>query len=281
MKRSLLALGAALSVCFAASAQQPPVPGWQQGRPESQAASPLAPNAPRLTVTPLAQVPVGRLTLPAGFKAEVYAHGMPGARMMAVGANGTLFIGTRTIGRVYAVSMENGQQKVRTIASGLNQPNGIAFRDGALYVVAINKVLRFDGIEGKLDAPGTPVDLTAAFALPTEEHHGWKFMTFGPDGKLYMQVGAPCNICSVDENRHAVLVRYNPDGTGPGSGGARGAEQRRHGASPGDGPALVQQQRPRLGRRGRAGGYARRGAEGRASISASPTATWARCRTRR
>lgn len=216
MQRSFLALalGAAITLPLAASAQQAPVPGWQQGRPDSLAASPLAPNAPKLTVTPPAQVPVGRLTLPPGFKAEVYAHGMPGARMMAVGANGTLFIGTRTIGRVYAVSMEGGQAKVRTIASGLNNPNGIAFRDGALYVVAINRVLRFDGIEGKLDAPGTPVDLTAAFDLPTEEHHGWKFTTFGPDGKLYMQVGAPCNICSVDESRHAVLLRFNPDGTG-------------------------------------------------------------------
>src|SRR4051794_6885822 len=214
MKNRLIALGlgAALALPALALAQQAPAPApaWAQGRPGSLASSPLAPNAPKLTVTPLEQVPVGKLTLPAGFKAEVYAHGMPGARMMALGSNGTLFIGTRTIGRVYAVK----DGKTHTIASGLNQPNGVAFKDGALYVIAINKMLRFDGIEGKLDAPGTPVDLTAAFALPTEEHHGWKFASFGPDGKLYMQVGAPCNICQIDENRHAILVRYNPDGSG-------------------------------------------------------------------
>ena len=215
MTTRLMALGlaAALALPVMGLAQPAPAPvsGWQQGRPESLASSPLAPNAPKLTVTPADQVPVGKLTLPAGFKAELYASGMPGARMMAVGANGTLFIGTRTIGRVYAVAKDG---KTHTIASGLAQPNGVAFKDGALYVVAIDKVFRYDGIEGKLDAPGAPVDLTAAFALPTEDRHGWKFTTFGPDGKLYMQVGAPCNICSVDENRHAVLLRYNPDGSG-------------------------------------------------------------------
>ncbi|RAI59480.1 sorbosone dehydrogenase family protein [Roseicella frigidaeris] len=205
-----LGLGAALLLPALAGAQQPPVPGWQQGRPGSMAGSSLAPNAPKLTATPLDQVPVGKLTLPAGFKAEVYAHGMTGARMMALGSGGTLFIGTRTIGRVYAVK----DGKVHTIASGLPQPNGVAFKDGALYVIAINRVLRFDGIEGKLDNPGTPTDLTAAFDLPKDEHHGWKFASFGPDGKLYLQVGAPCNICKVDEDTHAVLLRFNPDGSG-------------------------------------------------------------------
>ena len=163
-------LAAALALPAVALAQPAPapVPGWQQGRPESLASSPLAPNAPKLTVTPADQVPVGKLTLPAGFKAELYASGMPGARMMALGSNGTLFIGSRTIGRVYAVK----DGKTHTIASGLAQPNGIAFKDGALYVIAINKVVRYDGIESKLDAPGTPTDLTAAFGLPTEDHHG-------------------------------------------------------------------------------------------------------------
>ena len=215
MTTRLMALGLAAAlalpaVALAQPAPAPAPPGWQQGRPDSLAASPLAPNAPKLTVTPADQVPVGKLTLPAGFKAALFASGMPGARMMALGSNGTLFVGTRTIGRVYAVK----DGKTHTIASGLAQPNGVAFRDGALYVLAINKVLRYDGIEEKLDAPGTPTDLTAAFALPTEDHHGWKFASFGPDGKLYMQVGAPCNICTVDENRHAVLLRFNPDGSG-------------------------------------------------------------------
>ncbi|MBX6747819.1 MAG: sorbosone dehydrogenase family protein, partial [Acetobacteraceae bacterium] len=209
-----LGLAAALALPSLAMAQQAPAPAWAQGRPDSMANSTLAPVPPKLTVTPPDQVPVNRLRLPEGFKAELWAHGMPGARMMALGSNGTVFVGTRTIGRVYAVMDQGGQRQVRIIAQGLKQPNGVAFRDGALYVVAINRVLRYDNIESKLDNPGTPVDLTSAFALPTEEHHGWKFTTFGPDGKLYMQVGAPCNICQIDENRHALLVRFNPDGSG-------------------------------------------------------------------
>src|SRR4051794_15872474 len=154
MTTRLMALGLAAALALPAMGLAQPAPaaapGWQQGRPDSLAASPLAPNAPKLTVTPADQVPVGKLTLPAGFKAELFASGMPGARMMALGSNGTLFIGTRTIGRVYAVK----DGKTYTIASGLTQPNGVAFKDGALYVVAINKVFRYDGIEGKLDAPG-------------------------------------------------------------------------------------------------------------------------------
>ena len=156
MTPRLMALGLAAALALPtigfAQPAPAPVPGWQQGRPDNLAASPLAPNAPKLTVTPADQVPVGKLTLPAGFKAELFASGMPGARMMALGANGTLFIGTRTIGRVYAVK----DGKTYTIASGLTQPNGVAFKDGALYVLAINKVLRFDGIEAKLDAPAPP-----------------------------------------------------------------------------------------------------------------------------
>ena len=139
-------------------------------------------------------------------------------------------------------------------------------------------MFRYDGIEGKLDAPGTPTDLTAAFGLPTEDHHGWKFMTFGPDGKLYMQVGAPCNICSVDENKHAVLLRFNPDGSGREvvARGVRNSVGMAH--PPRHRAALVHQQRPR-----RAGEDEPQDSlawcRAWASISASPTATWAPCRT--
>ena len=212
MLRRLLGFGLATLVAAPALAQAPaaPPPAWAQGRPVALNASPLAPNAPKLTVTPADQVPVGKLTLPQGFKAEIYAAGMPGARMMALAPDGTLFIGTRTIGRVYAVK----DGKTYTLASGLKQPNGIAFVNGSLYVIAINQVLRFDGIQGKLDAPPAPVGMTNTFNLPPEEHHGWKFATIGPDAKLYMQVGAPCNICELDENRHALLLRYNLDGSG-------------------------------------------------------------------
>ncbi|MBK1658853.1 sorbosone dehydrogenase family protein [Paracraurococcus ruber] len=197
-----------------AQAQQAPAPAWAQGRPDSMATSSLAPHAPRLTVTPPDQLPLPALKVPAGFKVELWAHGAPGARMMAEGPNGTVFVGTRAIGRVYAISDQGGQRQVRTVAGQLNNPNGIAVRDGALYVVAINRVLRWDGIEGKLDNPGAPTDLTAAFGLPTEEHHGWKFAAFGPDGRLYLNIGVPCNICEYNRDTHALIVSFNPDGSG-------------------------------------------------------------------
>jgi len=204
----------ALPASFALAQQQPAPPSWQQGRPDSMASSPLSPHAPRLTVTPPDRLPIAALRVPEGFKVEVWAHGAPGARTMAEGPNGTVFVGTRTIGRVYAISEEGGQRKVRTLLQQLNQPNGVAVRDGNLYVAAINKVLRYDGIEAKLDNPGEPTaDLTAAFNLPTEEHHGWKFLAFSPDGRLTMNTGVPCNVCEFDRDRFANIISFRPDGS--------------------------------------------------------------------
>lgn len=208
-------LCAALLVAAAspALAQQAPPPAWAQGREGSGMSQTLAPHAPRLTVTPPDQVPVGRLRVPDGFRIELWAHGAPGARMMAVGDRGTVFVGSRVIGRVYAITDEGGQRRVRVLAQGLRQPNGIAFKDGALTVIAINQVLRWEGIEDRLDNPGQPTDLTAAFNLPTEEHHGWKFAAFGPDQRLYMNIGVPCNVCEFDRDRFALLVSFRPDGS--------------------------------------------------------------------
>lgn len=234
MVRNFLGAGAlAALVALPALAQQPPAPpaasgspappaasglpappAWAQGRPESMATSTLAPHAPRLTVTPPDQVPVAALRLPPGFQAELFAHGIPGARMMAEGPNGTIFAGTRTIGRVYAITRNpDGTTRTRVVAQGLRQPNGVAMVGNSLYVMAINQVLRYDDIESRLDNPPQPVDLTAAFNLPTEEHHGWKFLTLGPDGRLYTNVGVPCNICEFDRDRFALLVSFNPDGS--------------------------------------------------------------------
>ena len=98
------------------------------------------------------------------------------------------------------------------IASGLNVPNGVAFRDGALYVGEISRILRYDGITARLRNPPEPVVVTDRF--PSESHHGWKFIAFGPDGKLYVPVGAPCNVCEPDPDRYALISRINPDGTG-------------------------------------------------------------------
>lgn len=91
-------------------------------------------------------------------------------------------------------------------------PNGVAFRDGALYVAEVNRVIRFDGIESRLADPGTPVVVNDGF--PRDTHHGWKFIAFGPDGMLYIPVGAPCNVCERDDPRYASILRMRPDGTG-------------------------------------------------------------------
>jgi glucose/arabinose dehydrogenase len=160
------------------------------------------------------KLPVDKLKLPAGFKAEVWSHGHPGARTMVMGDKGTMFMGTRLIGRVYAITNKDGKREAKPLLSGLTQPNGLAFKDGSLYVFAINKVLRYDNIEDKLDNPGEPVDLTAAYNLPDTIHHNWKYVAIGPDGKMYVQVGANCNICEINPGIHGQIRRYNLDGTG-------------------------------------------------------------------
>jgi glucose/arabinose dehydrogenase len=212
-RRLLGGLFAAWGAAGIAAAQQAAAPpAWQQGRPDSMAASALAPHAPRLTVTPADQVPVASLRVPEGFKVELWAHGMPGARMMALGPQGTLFVGSRVIGRVYAVQDQGNERTHRVLAQGLRQPNGVAVKDGNLYVVAINDVFRYDGIEANPNVQ--PVNMTAAFDLPRDEHHGWKFAAFGPDGRLYLNIGVPCNICEYNRDVYALLVSFNPDGSG-------------------------------------------------------------------
>lgn len=155
-----------------------------------------------------------RIKLPPGFEIGLYASNVPDARSMALSPTGTLFVGTRQAGNVYAIvdrNKDNKGDEIITIAAGLNMPNGVAFRDGALYVAEVNRVLRIDNIEQRLHNPPPPVIVSDRF--PRDRLHGWKFIAFGPDGRLYVPVGAPCNICEPDENRYAVITRMNPDGT--------------------------------------------------------------------
>jgi len=180
--------------------------------PASMASSTLAPLAGKMTVTPADQIPINRIKLPPGFKVEIWATGLPGGRAMAMGDNGKIYVGTRGIGRVYEVSDTGSARSVRTVVDKLNQPAGVAYRNGSLYVMAIDKVLRFDGIATNPNAQ--PVDMTAAFKLPKEPHHNWKYIAFGPDGKLYVPFGAPCNICEPPSNEYAQIRRYNMDGSG-------------------------------------------------------------------
>ena len=195
-----------------APAAAAPPPAWKQGMGADMANSTLAPLAGKMTATPVSDIPINKLKLPPGFKIEVWATGMPGARAMALGDNGKVYIGTRAIGRVYEVT-DNGKERTsRVVVDKLVQPAGVAFNNGSLYVMAIDKVLRFDGIDK--NASVTPVDLTAKFNLPPNQHHNWKYIAFGPDGKLYVPFGAPCNICEPPTAEYAQIRRYNPDGSG-------------------------------------------------------------------
>ena len=157
---------------------------------------------------------IENVRLPTGFKMEVYSDQVPGARSMALGQKGTLFVGTRARGgKVYAVSGTPGdaaKPTVRTIADNLNTPNGVAFNDGALYVAEINRLLRFDDIEASLD--NVPQPKVVRDDLPKDGHHGWRYIAFGPDGKLYFPIGAPCNVCN--EPKYAMITRMNADGSG-------------------------------------------------------------------
>lgn len=169
--------------------------------------------------TASADLPLNLIKLPQGFKIEVYARGVTNARELAIGPKGTVFVGSRNKpdgDKVYALVDKNGDQKadqVLVIAKGLNQPNGVAVYNGSLYVGEISRITRFDNIESRLESPGEPVVVTDA--LPKDEHHGQKFIAFGPDGLLYVPVGAPCNICDreKDDPRYASILRMKPDGS--------------------------------------------------------------------
>ncbi|MBL8474261.1 MAG: sorbosone dehydrogenase family protein [Rhodocyclaceae bacterium] len=161
----------------------------------------------------LAAPPIEKLRLPPGFRIELWAE-VDNARALTRGAGRTVFVGSFNAGRVVALTYDENY-RVRQqyqIARGLARPVGVAFRDGALYVSAIDRILRFDAIEQHLEHP--PEAQTVTDKLPSETHHGWKFIAFGPDGKLYVPVGAPCNICEPDADRYALILRMNRDGSG-------------------------------------------------------------------
>jgi glucose/arabinose dehydrogenase len=158
-------------------------------------------------------LPVDRIKLPPGFAIETIAR-VPSVRAMTWGDKGTLFVGSSE-GRVSALTFPAGDlgatPTIRVVASGLRDPAGVAFRNGALYVSAVSRILRFDDIESRLASPPSPVVVTDA--LPSDGHHGRKFIGFGPDSKLYVAVGAPCNICAPDPDQYANVQRMNPDGS--------------------------------------------------------------------
>lgn len=168
--------------------------------------------------TVAAELPLQRIKLPPGFAIEVWAR-VDNPRQMTLGKHddrgGTLFVGSMQAGKVHAVSFgaDFKARRATEVADGLQRPVGVTYRDGHLFVSAINRILRFDDIEKHLDKPSQAVVVTDR--LPRETHHGWKFIAFGPDGKLYVPVGAPCNICEPDPQRFANIMRMNADGSDP------------------------------------------------------------------
>ncbi|HCW07003.1 MAG TPA: sorbosone dehydrogenase [Cytophagales bacterium] len=161
-----------------------------------------------------ASLPLDKIKLPKGFSIKVFAE-VDNARSLAISPSGTIFVGNKDEDKVYAIKDTNGDgvaDKKWVIAKGLNMPNGVAFRNGDLYVAEISRIHKFSNIESKLDNPGKSEIIYDKY--PTDAHHGWKYIAFGPDGKLYVPVGAPCNICESKNPVYASITRMNPDGTG-------------------------------------------------------------------
>ncbi|MBO6494656.1 MAG: sorbosone dehydrogenase family protein [Roseivirga sp.] len=157
-----------------------------------------------------------RINLPEGFEISYYATNVIDARSLARTEDGkTVFVSNRRRKNVYALTDTNGDMvadKVDTILTGWNSPNGIAYRNGDLYVAEINRIHRFPSIMENLSDPKSEVIYDQ---YPTDGHHGWKFIAFGPDGKLYVPVGAPCNVCDKEEENpvYATITRMDPDGS--------------------------------------------------------------------
>ncbi|HZM47107.1 MAG TPA: PQQ-dependent sugar dehydrogenase [Burkholderiales bacterium] len=186
-----------------------PPPSWQQGRSTEQASSPLHPFAIHLTGKSAKELPVDKLKVPPGFKVEVWADSMPGARTMRLGDKGTVFVSTRQLKEVYAVVERSGTREVKTILKGLDTPNGIVFSKGTLYVAERNRIVRYDGIEDRLDSPPEPKVVVDNLDPNKAAGHFWKFLGLGPDGKLYFNIGAPGNIV-MPTYMEASIMRVDP-----------------------------------------------------------------------
>ncbi len=164
------------------------------GRPENnEAAAKLAPVAPPPLATAADKIQVDQLKAPKGFSIELYASGMPNARSLALGDKGTVFVGSRLQDKVYAIVDKNGKREAKVLVSGLYRPNGVAFKNGTLYIAELSQISKIDNVEDKLDSSPKPTVIYSD--LPKDEAHGWKFLAIGPDNRLYFNVGAPCNIC--------------------------------------------------------------------------------------
>jgi glucose/arabinose dehydrogenase len=199
----------------AAGAAAAPLPPGSPliGRPNTEAAMKLAPVAPPpipANAEKLATVP-GKLKLQKGFNIELYAGQVPNARSMRQGDKGTVFVGSRLQDKVHYIVEKDGKREVKVLVSGLYRPNGLAYKDGTLYIGELSKISKIEKVEDNLDKSPKP---TAIYEdLPKDEAHGWKFIGIGPDNKLYIPVGQPCNNC-LPPDTHAQIRRINLDGSG-------------------------------------------------------------------
>ncbi len=168
-----------------------------------------------IAVPHIHSLPINLIKLPDGFKISVYASDVSNARSMSISKNGVLYVGNRSEDKVYALVDENNDYKADKkyiIAEGLHMPNGVALKNGDLYVAERSKIWRFRDIDNHLNTPPEPELIYEQF--PEDDHHGWKFIAFGPDGKLYVPVGAPCNVCErLDDQFYASITRMNDDGS--------------------------------------------------------------------
>ena len=191
-----------------------PAPSMVPGRPDipnAEVAKTLRGVAQPPFATPAEKLQISQLKMPKGFKLEVYISGIANARSLRVGDKGTVFVSNRQLDKVYAVVERNGKREAKVIASGLDRPNGLAFHNGSLYIGEGTKISKLEKIEDNLDNPGKPVVIYTD--LPNHQSHGWKFIAIGPDNKLYINVGAPCNICEPPAE-NAQIRRINLDGSG-------------------------------------------------------------------
>src|SRR5215472_15140278 len=191
---------------------QQPQPTTVPGRPDipnAEVAKQLRNVAPLPFGAPEDKLPVAQLKVSKGFKVEVYASGIPNARSLRLGDKGTVFVSNRVLDKVYAIVDKNGKREVKVIASGLDRPNGLAFLNGTLYIAEGAQISKLEKIEDNLDNPPKPVVIYNDFL--NHQSHGWKFMGLGPDNKLYVNVGSPCNICEPPET-NGQIRRISLDG---------------------------------------------------------------------
>ena len=208
------ALTAALLTATAVFAQTPAAeePFWAKGRPKNPTADKMAPVPAFPIPTAADQLPIAKIKLPPGFKAEVFVSNILDARSMREGDKGTVFVSSLFVaGKLYAVVNNGGQREVKTLAEKLFLPSGIEYHNGSLFLATPKDIVRYDNIEAHLDKLPEPVMVYDK--LPGDVPHGWKFIKVGPDNKLYVPVGAPCNICEPDD-RYAKIFRMNLDGSG-------------------------------------------------------------------